>query len=112
MRNIATWRIAGRAHSWSLAVLARMLRCLIPSVLFVHIMVTLRASWVPAQSVRSPESCKSNSKPFLAFSKSQEKSIEVFRFDQRLDGHSPIFKTWRVNRKNVGAIRENRSSIV
>ena len=49
---------------------------------------------------------------FLAFSESQEEFIEVFRIDQRLDGHSPIFKTWRVNRKNVGAIRENRSSIV
>ena len=70
-----------------------------------------RASRVPAQSVRPPESSK-NSQPFLAFSESQEEFIEMFRIDQRLDGHSPIFKAWRVNRKNVDAIRENRSSIV
>ena len=87
-----------------------------PVILFVHIIATLPRLVGPG-GIRSVARVllnlsSKNSKPFLAFSKSQEKFIEVFRFDQRLGGPSPIFKTWRVNRKNVDAIRENRSSIV
>ena len=80
-------------------------------ILFVHILVTLPRLVGPG-AIRSVARVFKELPALLAFSESQEEFIEVFRIDQRLDGHSPILKTWRVNRKNVGAIRENRSSIV
>jgi len=36
--------------------------------------------------------------------------MEVFRFDQRLGGPSPMFKTWRVKSKECG--RHSRELVV
>jgi hypothetical protein len=82
--NIAHDELLVEHISWSLAVLARMLRCLIPS------------SFLGPGGIRSVARVFKKLKVFLAFSESQEEFIEVFRIDQRLGGHSPIFKTWRV----------------